>query len=95
MVVSDPTVLYRVLFNLGDNALKYSDGPVSLAARVSDGTVRIDVRDRGVGIAAEDLPSVFDRFRQLEERAPVAPGSASACTCRAVSRPRWAVGSTP
>jgi signal transduction histidine kinase len=66
VVISDPTLLYRVLFNLGDNALKYSDGPVSLAAHAVGGTVRIDVRDRGVGIDPQDLPSVFDRFRQLD-----------------------------
>lgn len=66
MVISDPTLLYRVLFNLGDNALKYSDGAVSIGARVSGANVRIDVRDRGVGIAADDLPGVFDRFRQLD-----------------------------
>src|SRR5207244_2629934 len=33
-IVSDPTLLYRILFNLGDNALKYSDGRVGLTARV-------------------------------------------------------------
>jgi signal transduction histidine kinase len=66
VVISDPTLLYRVLFNLGDNALKYSDGAVSIGARVSGANVRIDVRDRGVGIAADDLPGVFDRFRQLD-----------------------------
>jgi signal transduction histidine kinase len=65
-LTSDPTLLYRVLYNIGDNALKYSDGPVALAARVSGRTVRIDVRDHGVGIAPEDLPKVFERFHQLD-----------------------------
>jgi signal transduction histidine kinase/PAS domain-containing protein len=69
VVQSDPTLLYRILYNLGDNALKYSDDRVSLAARVSDGRVHIDVTDRGVGIDAADLPRVFDRFQQLDAAA--------------------------
>jgi two-component system sensor histidine kinase SenX3 len=69
LVQSDPTLLYRILYNLGDNALKYSDDRVSLAARVRDGRVHIDVTDRGVGIDAADLPKVFDRFQQLEAAA--------------------------
>jgi signal transduction histidine kinase len=69
VVRSDPTLLYRILYNLGDNALKYSDDRVSLSARVSDGRVHIDVADRGVGIEPVDLPKVFDRFQQLEAAA--------------------------
>ena len=66
VVTSDPTLLYRVLYNLGDNALKYSDGPVSLSARVARGAVRIDVVDRGIGIDDEDLTRIFERFEQLD-----------------------------
>ncbi len=65
VVTSDPTLLYRVLYNLGDNALKYSDGPVALGARVARGAVRIDVADRGIGIGDQDLTRIFERFQQL------------------------------
>ncbi len=65
-LVTDRTLLYRVLFNLGDNALKYSEGPVRLEARPEGTEVRIDVRDHGVGIPAEHLATVFERFRQLD-----------------------------
>ncbi|HJP65531.1 MAG TPA: GAF domain-containing sensor histidine kinase [Actinomycetota bacterium] len=65
-LVTDRTLLYRVLFNLGDNALKYSDGPVSLTARRSDGGVQIDVRDAGIGIAPEDVARIFGQFEQLD-----------------------------
>jgi signal transduction histidine kinase len=65
-MVTDRTLLYRILFNLGDNALKYSDGPVVLSATTEDGGTRIDVVDRGVGIAAEDIPRIFEQFEQLD-----------------------------
>jgi len=65
-LVTDRTLLYRILFNLGDNALKYSDGAVRLVA-VPDGEgVRIDVVDHGVGIAPADVPRIFEQFEQLD-----------------------------
>ncbi|MDP9341115.1 MAG: ATP-binding protein [Actinomycetota bacterium] len=65
-LVTDRTLLYRILFNLGDNALKYSEGPVQLEARPEGAEIRIDVRDQGVGIPPEHLATVFERFRQLD-----------------------------
>jgi signal transduction histidine kinase len=67
VIVTDRTLLYRILFNLGDNALKYSDGSIHLqAVAADDGGVRIDVADRGVGIAPEDVPRIFEQFQQLD-----------------------------
>ena len=56
----------RAVSNLVDNAVKYAgaDGPVEVT--VADGTVR--VRDHGPGIAAADLPHVFDRFYRVGRR---------------------------
>jgi signal transduction histidine kinase len=65
-IVTDRTLLYRILFNLGDNALKYSDGPVRLVAKREEGGVRIDVVDHGVGIAPDDVPRIFEQFQQLD-----------------------------
>jgi PAS domain S-box-containing protein len=61
---ADPDRLGRVLVNLLGNALKYSppETPVVVQARTMDRFVRVSVADRGPGIAAEDLPHVFDRF---------------------------------
>jgi signal transduction histidine kinase len=66
VVFTDRTLLYRILFNLGDNAIKYSDGRVTLTSRRDEGGVRIEVSDEGIGIAGEDIPKVFEQFRQLD-----------------------------
>ena len=60
----DPSALEHVVTNLVDNALKYSDGPVEVRVDGTDGAVVLTVRDHGPGIAADDLPHSFDRFRQ-------------------------------
>jgi signal transduction histidine kinase len=66
-LVTDRTLLYRVLFNLGDNALKYSDGPVTIAARPNGRRgIRFEVRDRGIGIEPEKVPLVFEQFSQVD-----------------------------
>lgn len=66
-LVADRTRLEQVLCNLLDNAIKYSQpgGEVTLEARQAEGeppAVRFTVRDRGIGISAQDLPRVWDRL---------------------------------
>lgn len=61
----DPSMLRRVLDNLLDNARKYSadDAPISVTtALVDPARVRVEVVDRGVGIASEDHARVFSPF---------------------------------
>ena len=66
-VVTDRTLLYRVLFNLGDNALKYSDGTVTITAREADHAgIRFEVEDRGIGIEPDKVPLVFEQFSQVD-----------------------------
>ena len=55
-----PANLERAIGNLLDNAAKWSPPGAHVDVRVADGEVVI--RDRGPGIADEDLPYVFDRF---------------------------------
>jgi signal transduction histidine kinase len=60
----DPGRIRHVFMNLLTNAAKYSPpgGTIALSATGEPGFVRFAVRDQGSGIAAEDLPHVFDRF---------------------------------
>ncbi|MFN8611881.1 MAG: ATP-binding protein [Vulcanimicrobiota bacterium] len=63
----DPTRLQQILMNLVSNALKFSDrGEVLLSASRQGGRVRLEVQDRGQGIARDDLERLFLPFEQLD-----------------------------
>ena len=64
----DDTKVSLVLRHLIDNALKFSEEPSDVILRASeeDEGLRIDVVDEGVGIISSDIPTIFDRFRQLD-----------------------------
>lgn len=68
-VWADPNRVRQVLENLIGNALKFTQrgGRVVVGARRCDGEVLFSVADTGAGIAAEDLPHVFDRFWQMRK----------------------------
>lgn len=67
-VAGDAALLRRLLSNLLENAAKYSDppGPVTLAVHRDGGGARLEVRDRGIGIDAADLPRLFTPFFRTE-----------------------------
>ncbi|HEU5323492.1 MAG TPA: PAS domain-containing protein, partial [Methylomirabilota bacterium] len=67
-VAGDGTRLQQVVSNLLANAVKFTPagGRVELALARAGADAVVTVRDDGKGIAAEDLPHVFDRFRQAE-----------------------------
>ncbi len=62
----DPNRLQQVLWNLLTNAVKFTppEGSIQIALLRADSQVEIHVQDSGMGISAEFLPHVFDRFRQ-------------------------------
>ena len=66
-VNADPDRLERILMNLLTNALKYSPPETRVmvrAGRIDAEMVTVSIVDRGAGIAAEDLPFIFERFYQ-------------------------------
>jgi two-component system, sensor histidine kinase len=66
-VLSDPQLLERVLANLVQNALRYTQaGGVLVAARRRGPNVALEVWDTGVGIAAEQLELIFEEFYQID-----------------------------
>ena len=70
-VLANPPKLQRVLHNLIGNALRHTpaDGTIALRAEPRGEVVQVEVADTGEGIAAEDLPRVFERsFRREESR---------------------------
>jgi signal transduction histidine kinase len=56
----------QVFENLVDNAVKYSQesSPVRIRLDQRDGQALVDVSDEGIGIPAQDLPQVFERFHR-------------------------------
>ena len=68
--------LKQLLLILLDNALKYTPagGRVTLGLRRHDRDVEIIVRDTGIGIAAQDLPHVFERFYRADPARGRDPG---------------------
>jgi len=67
-LVGDADRLQQVVWNLLSNAVKFtpSEGSVTLRIERSGSAVRLIVRDTGSGIAAEHLPFIFERFRQVD-----------------------------
>jgi len=68
-VLGDRRQLVSALYNLLENAVKFSyDGnSVRFAGAVTDGQVRLDVEDHGVGIPARDLDRIFERFYRVDQ----------------------------
>ncbi len=77
-VLADRRALERVLLNLLDNALKYTGagGAVRIGVRAQGEQVTIEVADTGIGIPADELSRVFERFYRSDRARALAPGGA-------------------
>lgn len=66
---ADRDQLAQALGNLLENAIKYnrSNGQVRLRSAAAAGSVTLEVEDTGIGIPAEDLPRIFERFYRVDK----------------------------
>jgi hypothetical protein len=78
LVESDPTQLERVTTNLLSNALKFTPpgGRVTVTVTADAEQVQVRVSDTGIGIPADELGRVFDRFfRSSRSQQQARPGT--------------------
>ena len=73
----DEKRLNQIMLNLASNAVKYNrkGGRIQITASLDDATLRIAVEDTGRGIRPEDMNSLFDKFRRIEEIEGIAKGT--------------------
>ena len=68
LVQADPQRVYQVFDNLLGNAIKFSEkgGAITVRLRCTDGFVRADVIDQGIGIPAGHVARIWERFYQVD-----------------------------
>lgn len=64
---SDPALLQRIVENFVTNAVRYTDsGRVDVRCESRDDTLRIEVKDTGIGMPADTLETIFEEYFQLD-----------------------------
>lgn len=76
-VAGDEVFVEQIVSNLLSNAVKYSppDAPIEIRAVLTDASVEIRVRDRGIGMSAAQREAVFDLLVRTGEAQRYAPGA--------------------
>jgi PAS domain S-box-containing protein len=66
-VYVDRDMWEKIVLNLISNAFKFTfEGDIEVSLRAVDGVVELRVRDTGVGIPAEEMPRIFERFHRIQ-----------------------------
>ncbi len=76
-VHADRDMLYQAILNVVSNAIKYTPagGTIHVASELKDGMVVVKVSDTGMGIPAEDLPRLFEKFYRVGANKKAAKGT--------------------
>lgn len=68
IILGDSDELIRLFINLLDNAIKYTErGEINISTSQNEKNILVKVEDTGIGIPAEHIPHIFDRFYRVEE----------------------------
>ena len=69
-IKADEFHIYNILFNLVDNAVKYTETKPEIEIEVNETNrkLQIQVKDNGCGIPVKDLPFVFDKFYRVSKQ---------------------------
>ncbi|MBJ6363664.1 ATP-binding protein [Paenibacillus sp. GCM10012307] len=65
-IVADKDKIRQLFVILLDNAIKYSKEPISITVSSNKNSVRIDVKDKGMGIPEQEIPHLFERFYRVD-----------------------------
>ncbi|MAQ19336.1 MAG: hybrid sensor histidine kinase/response regulator [Sandaracinus sp.] len=66
-LVTDGLKMRQIILNLMSNAAKFTEvGEINVQARAHGADLELVVEDTGVGISPEDLPNIFEKFRQVD-----------------------------
>lgn len=68
-LIGNATMLYRALFNLVENAVKYNkeNGSILLSASIENDHIKVCVSDDGIGISSKDIEHIFEPFYRADQ----------------------------
>lgn len=66
---ADPDMIYQVIYNLVDNAVKFTnvDGYISVTLKADEQSVTVSIKNSGDGIKQEELSKIFERFYKVDK----------------------------
>ncbi len=86
LVQVDDVLVEQVIFNLVENAVKYTPpaSPIQITATVGDGALRIEVADRGPGLPAGEEENVFEKFVRVRREGDPSGVGLGLSICRSI-----------